>query len=223
MQCKWWTNKEPTRPKVKKNSSWLAKNNYYTFYWIRISLSLIHYHGKNSVWVLWGRWTPQVPELLPTANLAETDDLLIVLPKPCAKALGCSDACPTDVVLFSIGQFFLRCPICPQRKNTLWVTLQILKWNWWQWGHLSNIGFPLKEKLGGDVPSLDGYDNLKVWGELTDSAPNPNEFLEDFELLLFLEDYLDTNLKLFLFWNFPLANLSLVYFSTLKANCIIFL
>ena len=90
----------------------------------------------------------------------------------------------------------------------------------WQRAHLSNIGLPLKVEPDGDVPNLDGRSDLKAWGELIDLAPpNPDECFEDFELLLFFEDCPNKNPKLFLFWKFSLFNLSLVSFSTLKANC----
>ena len=81
----------------------------------------------------------------------------------------------------------------------------------------------LKVELDGDVPNLDGRGNLKAWGELTDSATDPDECSKDSELLLFFDDCLDRNPKLFLFWNFPLFNLSLVNFPSLKANYTIFL
>ena len=58
---------------------------------------------------------------------------------------------------------------------------------------------PLKAVLGGDVPSLDGCRDRIVWGELTDSAPNPDELPEDSELLLFFEDCPNMNPKPFLF------------------------
>ena len=44
---------------------------------------------------------------------------------------------------------------------------------------------PLKAILGGDVPSLDGCGDRNVWGELTDSAVEPNDLPEDSKLLLF--------------------------------------
>ena len=53
--------------------------------------------------------------------------------------------------------------------------------------------------LGEDVPNLDGYEDRKVWGELTDSTSDPDEFFEDSKLLLFLEDCPDMNPKPFFF------------------------
>ena len=50
-----------------------------------------------------------------------------------------------------------------------------------------------------DVPNLDGCGDRNAWGELTDSVPDPDEFPEDSELLLFLEDCPDMNPKPFLF------------------------
>ena len=47
---------------------------------------------------------------------------------------------------------------------------------------------PLKVVLGGDVSSLDGCGDQNVWGELTNSALDPNELPEDSEFLLFFED-----------------------------------
>ena len=82
-------------------------------------------------------------------------------------------------------------------------TLQVPKWNWWQRRHLSDIGFPLKVELGGDVPNLDGYGNLKIWGELIDSTLDLDECFEDYELLLFFEDCPNRNPKLFFFKTFP--------------------
>ena len=58
---------------------------------------------------------------------------------------------------------------------------------------------PLGAILGGDVPSLDSSEDQNVWGELTDSAPDPDELLKDSELLLFFEDCPDMNPKSFIF------------------------
>ena len=61
------------------------------------------------------------------------------------------------------------------------------------------MGRPLKAVLGDDVPSLDGGEERNVWGELIDSAPNPDELPEDSKLLLFFENYPNMNPKPFLF------------------------
>ena len=49
-------------------------------------------------------------------------------------------------------------------------------------GHLSDIVLPLKAKLNGDVPNLDGCGDQIDCKELTESVPNLEEFLEDLEL-----------------------------------------
>ena len=58
---------------------------------------------------------------------------------------------------------------------------------------------PLEAVLGGDVPSLIGCGGRIVWGELTNSTPDPDELHKDSELLFFFEDCTDTNAKPFLF------------------------
>ena len=54
--------------------------------------------------------------------------------------------------------------------------------------HLSDLACTLEAVPSSDVPSLDGYGDRNVWGELINSALDPNELPEDSELLLFLKD-----------------------------------
>ena len=56
---------------------------------------------------------------------------------------------------------------------------------------------PPKAVLDEVVPSRDGCGDRKVSGELTDLAPDPDEFPEDSKLLLFFEDCPDVNPKPF--------------------------
>ena len=58
---------------------------------------------------------------------------------------------------------------------------------------------PPEAALGGVEPSRDGCGDRNVCSELTNSAPDLDEFPEDLELLLFFEDYTDVNPKPFLF------------------------
>ena len=63
----------------------------------------------------------------------------------------------------------------------------------------ADVARPLKIVLGSDVSSLNGCRVRNIWGELIDSAPDPDELPEDSKLLLFFEDCLDMNPKPFLF------------------------
>ena len=58
---------------------------------------------------------------------------------------------------------------------------QVHVWNWWQWGHFSNIILPLKAKLGGDVLNLKGCGDRMDCGKLIESFLDLEEFLKDLE------------------------------------------
>ena len=72
--------------------------------------------------------------------------------------------------------------------STLKAHFQVPVWNCRQQGHLFDIILPLKAKLDGDIPNLDGCGDQMDWGELTDPDPELEELLEKSELRLFFDD-----------------------------------